>query len=281
MAGGSDRLWIYKTADELAKERFDLEGWIGLKVPITKKPDMAKIEPLMKKTSKPAELYAMCDGKKLTLDVRVGTAYKQVLGELDFEKEKDTDKRRDLLKKLNAKNKKLFSDKDLYDYNTVHPEKATLDDAQAQVAGLKPEIEKLYAKVTLLKNLTFDHCGSVELSREFSEWVEKKHWGHYLEFLHDVDAGGDSRQIYDTYIGDGKQQVNKPVGLDAATAGKIRQALAAGKVPDFSAARALIVKMVDSKFVAEFKKENLPGLEKELKHKEGYLGELNALIAKH
>jgi hypothetical protein len=283
MAGGSSRQMIYATEKELnssgiAGDRI-MEGWIGVKV-MLKKPETDKILKAMAASKKSAELWAAFDGKKVTVEMRVGTSFKQPLGTLDIEGEKDIEKRRELLKKINAKDKKLFSDQDLYKFNNDHPEKATVDDARGQVTALKPEIEKLHAKVTLLKNLTFDHCGSAELSREFSEWVEKKHWGLYLDFLHDVDAGGDSKKIYDTYIGDGKQQVAKPVNLDAATAGKIKQALDAGKVPDFAVARAQILKVVDSKFVPEFKKETLPALEKELKHKEEYLGELNALLAK-
>ena len=282
MATKSDRLWIYETVKELAAADYSggFEGWIGLKVPC-KKPDLAKIEPIMRKAKKPAELYATFDAKKLTVDVRIGTAYKQVLGALDIEGEKDIEKRRTILKTLNTKNKKLFADADLYAFTKAHPDKETLDDDRAQVASLKPEIEKLKAKVAGLKNLSYDHCASAELSRGLRNWVESKHWGHYLAFLRDIDSGADSKTIYDKYIGEAKHPATLPVNLESHGAARIKQALDANQIPDFAAARAQIVKMVDTKFVPEYKKENLPALEKELKHKEQYLGELNQVLAKH
>jgi len=274
---GTDRLWIYKTPDELAKENFDsVEGWIGVKVPISKKPDMAKFEPLMKK-GKSAELYGTCDVKKLTLDVRVGT-FKQVVGGIDFEKEKDIEKRRELLRKIMNKDIKLLTNMELGAWENLHPTPDQKDFAKKQVDALKPEIEKLKAKVANLKNLTFDHCGSAELTKQFRAWVEQKHWGHYLQFLDDVDAGADSKKIYDTYIGDGKQPVDKPVNLDAGTAAKIKQALDANKVPDFASSRAQIVKMVDTTFVDGFRKETLPKLEEELKFKEKQLADYNETL---
>jgi hypothetical protein len=81
------------------------------------------------------------------------------------------------------------------------------------------------------------------------------------------------------YVGDGKQRVDKPVNLDGGTAGKIKQALDANKVPDFAPARAQIVKMVDSKFVGDFKKETLPKMQQELKGKEQQLAEYNATLS--
>jgi hypothetical protein len=276
---GTDRLWMYKTAAELAKETFDYEAVIGVKVPISKKPDMAKIEPLMKKSNKPAELFATCDIKKLTLDVRVGSAYKQVVGEIDFEKEKDIEKRRELMRKVMNKDPKLLSGMELGKWENLHPTPDQKDFAKRRIAETKPEVEKLKAKLNALKSLTYDHCGSEELKKEFREWVEKKGWGHYLEFVRDVDEGNDSQKIYDTYIGDGKQQVAKPVNLDAAMAGKIRQALAANQVPDFTPARTLIVKMVDIRFVGDFRKEALPKLTEELKYKEKWLADDNETLS--
>jgi hypothetical protein len=275
---GSSRLWPYTTADELAKETLSMEGWIGVKVAIPKKPDMAKIAPLMARTKKPAELYATYDGKKLVIEVRVGTAYKQVLGTLDLAAEKDLEKRRDLLKKINAKDKKLVTDQELGKFEMAHPTPDQKNFAQRQLVTLRPEIEKLKARQAHLKSLTYDKCGSEELAKQFQEWVENKHWGHYLEFLREVDAGADSKKIFDTFIGDGQQAVAKPVNLDAATARKIQKDLAAGKVPDFTAARAQIVKMVDAKFVPAFKKEALAKVEDELKWKEKRLAEYTETV---
>lgn len=275
---GSDRLWLYTKPDELAKEQFSLEGWIGVKVAISKKPDMAKIAPCMAKTKKPAELFATYDGKKLVLDVRVGAAYKQVIGTLDIAAEKDIEKRRDLLKKINAKNKKLVSDQDLGKFEQAHPTPDQKDFAKRQLVTLRPEVEKLKAKQSLLKTIKYDKCGSEELVKQFRDWVEKKSWGHYLEFLRDVDAGADSKKIFDTYIGDGQQAVDKPVNLDAATAGKIKKALDAGKIPDFAPARAQIVNMVDAKFIPAFKKEALAKVEEDLKWKEKQLAEYNETV---
>jgi len=282
MSTRTTRLWSYDTVKDLDAEGFTggFEGWIGIKFPC-KKPDMKKIGPVMEKTKKPAELWASYDGKKIVVDVRVGTAFKQVVGEFNFEAEKDNDKRWQLMRDVSAKNKKLITDEDTYKFQDDHPLKATVDDAEDQVAELKPAIEKLKAQVAGFKTFTYDHSPSADLSRGLRQWVEKKHWSYFLDFISDIDDGKDPKVIFETYIGDDQHNAKFPVNLGPAISDKIKQAIAANQKPDFSAARAMIVKVVDVKFIPEYRKESLPELQKELAHKEQYLGELNKLLAKH
>ena len=99
---------------------------------------MKKIESLMKKTGKPAEPFATFDGKKLVLDACAGTAYTQIIGELDLEKDTGIEKRRDILDKIYEKNKKPVTNLDLGNFEQALGANRVSDfaAARAQIAKM-------------------------------------------------------------------------------------------------------------------------------------------------
>ena len=242
----------------------DVNKWLGLKITL-RQPDEDELGKLMDKTKKPAEFFYTVDGSKFTVDVRVGSKV-TVLGTADLNSSKDNPKGRETLVKLQAND--LVSKAELEAWDKAHPDPKVIDGIKSEISRLEMDMRSDAAdRGSINKFSSYDDGGRAagyDVSALLVEWTKDKHksWTHYMTFLDDVDKKGDPKAIFDTYMKDGAKL---PINLPAKLLDPIEHAIANGTAPDFKAARALILKLVNTKFIPPFKKERVELYDKLLK----------------
>ena len=242
----------------------DVNKWLGLKITL-RQPDENELGKLMDKTKKPAEFFYTVDGSKFTVDVRVGSKV-TVLGTADLNSSKDNPKGRETLVKLQAND--LVSKAELEAWDKAHPDPKVIDGIKSEISRLEMDMRSDAAdRGSINKFSSYDDGGRAagyDVSALLVEWTKDKHksWTHYMTFLDDVDKKGDPKAIFDTFMKDGAKL---PINLPAKLLDPIEHAIANGTAPDFKAARALILKLVNTKFIPPFKKERVELYDKLLK----------------
>jgi hypothetical protein len=247
---------------DIANKR--VKAHLGIQMRV-KEPDKADVAKLMEKGKKPFELYYTLDKSQFTVELKVGTKV-EVLGTFDLASEKDVAKRREVLQ--NLANNELVTDAELAAFDKANPDPKKAEEAKSEVRRLEMDLRhdmgdrKTIAAFT--KYDTGGRAGGWDMTAHLKNWIQEKRpsWLHYIEFVEDVDNGKDDKQIFDRYAKDGAQY---PINLPPAIQGPLEKALAAGKKPDFKPARALIVKMIDAKFIPPFRKERLALYDKDIK----------------
>jgi len=259
--------------------RADVSGWLGLKITL-KAPDEKKVGGLMEKAKKPAEFFYTVDGSKFTVDVRVGST-KTVLGTGDLNSTKDNPKGREAWVKL-YENYDLVTKAELDAWDKAHPDPKVLEGIKSDIRRLKMDIGGDAADHRAIKKFASydggERAAGYDVSALLRDWTKEKHasWTHYMTFLDDVDAKKDAKTIFDTYMKDG---ASYPINLPKKLLDPIEHALANGSAPDFKPARALILKLVNTKFIPPFKKERLGLYVKLLEENAGKLKALEKKLA--
>jgi hypothetical protein len=250
----------FDKADRLRVAWIETAKKLMTKIGVTmnmKLPDEKKLQESIDKAKKKAQLFITLAGTDtLTLEVRVGSSSLQI-GSVDLTAEKDLAKRRDMLNGL-ARNTGLITEKEVWKWHDTHYDDVELAFFRGTIQQMEIDQTKLTAQKDKLEKLTFD---SGEMRTQLKEWAAKKSWKHYIDFVEDIDKGATPKKVIDTYVKDG---AGLPVNLPPPMKKTLEEALAAGKAPDFTGARKLIVTMIDVKFVSGFKKEMLPPIKKEV-----------------
>jgi hypothetical protein len=216
-------------------------------------------EALAKAKGKKAQVYVNLDGSLLWFEVRVPGSKPFRLGAKDLDSLRDNDKQREILEKL-ADTTKLTTRAEVEKWHSTHYGKEEISFFRETIHEMQESRDKLQPQVDALK--AFKFAGkNAKLIAELHKHAKAHSHEHYITFVEDIDAGVNAKAIYDKYIVAG---ASYPVGLPPAIAAPIAKAVAAGDKPDFGKARALIVGLIDAKLIADYRKEVMPPLEKEL-----------------
>jgi hypothetical protein len=135
------------------------------------------------------------------------------------------------------------------------------------VSDYQHKVDDLKKLTQALANPTYEHLDPL-LSQDFHEWARAHSALHYVTFLQDLDAKEDPKAIFEKYL---KKGADYPVNLGDPIALEIEKALQSGQPPDFSTAKARVLKVVNTALLPTFKKQKLPGYQKELAHDSAYL----------
>lgn len=235
---------------------------LGVQLKLTD-PGKDAVAERMAKAKKPFELFYVFDKGVFSVELRIG-AKTDVLGKLSIAAQGA--KRRAILTELELM--ELVTKADIEAFDKANPEPVDLDRARSEKRDLEYELQGDVAdRKTIAAWKTYDNggrAGGYDVSALLKLWIQDKKpsWTHYIEFVDDIAAGKDDKQIFDRYVKDGAQY---PVNLPPAQQGPLEKAMAAGKKPDFGPARGLIVKLIDTKFIPLFKKDRLALYDKSMK----------------
>ena len=241
-----------------------IEDDLGIKLPKLE-PDKKKLEEAMKK-AKPAEFFITLEGDKFGFEVRAG-AYKQSLAQINLAAEKNNDVAFEIRRALSHPPAALLTEKELEQWNNKHLTSAQTGFYHDMVSEYQPKVDKLKKITQALANPTYEHLDPL-ISKDFHDWAQAHSRLHYVTFLEDLDAKADPKATFEKYM---KQGAQYPVNVGAKITGDIEKALTSNQTPDFTAARAQVLKVVNQALLPTFKKEKLPGYQKDLAHDSQYL----------
>jgi|SRR6185369_5729166 len=227
--------------------------------------DLTKLGAEMAKTKKPAEFYITLDGEKFSLEIRAGT-FKQIVAQVNLAAQKDNDKEFEILRGL-VSSTKIFTQAELDAWNNKHLTSAQASFYHAMVVEYEGKVDNLKKVTKALASPAFETLDP-SVSKDFREWAQAHSTLHYLTFIDDIDSKADPKAIFDKYV---KKDATFPVNLGDPLTKEIEKAITANQAPDFTAVRAKTLKAINTVILPKFKKEKLPGYQKELTHDSDYL----------
>ncbi|SRR5664280_560083 len=233
---------------------------LKIKPTIRLPPDKELAAAFAKANGKKAQIYVNLDGSLLYLEIRVPGTKPFRIGAKDLDSLHDNDKQRAVLDKL-ADSTKLTTRADVEKWHNTHYSDAELQTFRDTIAEMESSMSSLQTQYDALKAFKFDGKDQAALVNALHAFTKPRSREHYLKFVENIDAGVAPKVIFDTYIAAGAAL---PVNLPPAMAAPIAKAVGAGSKPDFSAARKLIVGVIDAKLIVDYRKDTLPPIEKEL-----------------
>jgi hypothetical protein len=223
-----------------------------------KPPTDKELGDVLTKTKKKAQIYAVFDLPLLWMEVRIPGAKPFRIGAKDLDSLRDNAKQQEVMNKL-ADTTKLVTRAEVIKWHDTHYTKDELDFWRGTLSEMTESQTKLKTEVTALKAFKWGVDDPKHLA-QLHAYTKPRSWEHYLQFVDDIDAKIDDKKIFDKYVRPGAAF---PVNLGPLAAPLAKQ-LAANQALDFKPARALIVKLIDSKFIGDLRKDALPPLDKEL-----------------
>jgi len=234
-----------------------VQNEIGVRVDDLDAKDFTKLGQSMSKLKKSAEWVISFDGDWFGYFVRVG-ADKSAKIDISFvrlSEERDLEKRKRILAALIAR--KAAAQAQVDAFYKEHPDPDALAEVKRQIDQLTSLIKTCENLIEEFKGFTFE-TGTPGLFVGLQKWTDKHSLSHYIDFLSDIKAEADAQGIFDKYI---KVGASFPVNLSEHTRVAIENELKAGKKPNFSAARAQILQVVDGKIIAQYKRITIVDLQ--------------------
>ena len=238
-------------------------------------PDAKQVADLIAKAKK-IQFVATLSIPLLQVWLRGGSAKPILVGSKDLDSLRDNAKARGILEKL-ADSTKLITRDDVIGWQDTHMDDGQLAFFADTIARMEADQQTQQERYDELKDLKFTSALPDGLRAELHSFTAKHSWEHYLKFVEDIDAAKADATVYDTYV---KPGATLPVNLGAALQSPIDKAIAAqGKVA-WVPARTLIVKLIDSKFIPDMRKDEMAKLGKELKRLKADIPEKKKAFAK-
>ena len=239
-----------------------------------KPPDEKQFGELIAKAKK-VQYVATLEGTLLQVWLRGGKVKPMLVGSKDLDSVRDNAKARDILQKL-ADTTKLVTAQQIYKWQETHLDEQQISFFRGTISEMEADQAKLKARHAALSNYKFDNKDSESLRKELHTFTAKHSWEHYLNFVEDIHKAKADQAIYDTYV---KSGASFPVNLDSAIKAPIDKAITTSKV-DWGPARRVVVKMIDTKFIPEMRKDELASAAKELKRLETAIPEKKKAFVK-
>jgi hypothetical protein len=232
-----------------------------------KEPDWRSVEEAMKKGGKPAVFAIRFSNGKFIAEVScAGTVL--TVAALDTTKEKDREKRRNLLKAISDRSE-LVSNADLQEFDKKNPDPVKLQRLKAERDNLKKVVDAMQTGPA--RPLKWDQMKEGEREGSFKSWMKQKNYDRYVDFLVEHSNGRDGKSLFDEYLKDGAP---RPIKVDDAVKKEIGDAIARNQKPNMTKAVAAVKSSVD-KIIPTYNREgdaqakaNLPKLKKALADKE-------------
>lgn len=232
----------------------------GLPLSMTlKSPPEKDIADLITKGKK-AHFVATLELPLLQIWLKAGSAKPILVGSKDLDGLRDNGKVRDILNKL-ADTTKLITRDAVWKWHDTHYDDQELSFFAGTIGEMERSQAKLQVRHDALKGYKFDKRDAPGLRAELHAFAAKHSWEHYLQFVEDIDQPKGDTLIFDTYVKDGAKL---PVNLGAPLVKPIAAAIKGNMKADWAAARALIVKLIDTKFIPDMRKDELAEAAKEL-----------------
>jgi hypothetical protein len=232
-----------------------------------REPDWKDVEAAMKKAGKPAVFAIRFGNGKFIAEVScAGTVL--TVAALDTGKEKDRQKRRDLLKAISDRST-LVSNADLLEWDKSNPDPIKVERLKSERDNLKKAVQSIEKGIS--RPASWDQMKEGEREVAFKSWMRQKNYDRYVDFLIEQSNGREGKALYDEYLKDGAQ---RPIKVDDAVRKPIADAIAKNQKPNMAKAVAAVKAAVD-KVIPTYNregdaraKENLPKLKKALADKE-------------